>query len=138
MAKCEPYFKYGMDPKLFQQRLEELAELTVIKEARNSGERMPDEPPEVMRNGQVIEIDRKDNNTWPWAVKKLKTQPKVCDDCGKTVKDRVVSRKLCTYPENHWRSNCSACGLHLNPETRKYDMTATQVNYAWVRFLKYK
>lgn len=127
-----------MEHKLFQQRLLELAEVSVIKEPRKTGERFNEQDPEVMRNGEVFEIDRKDNSTWPVRVKRIKYQPRPCPDCDKTVLERVVNVRLCGYPIMHWRRGCSACGLHQCPESGEYKLTSTQVNSAWVKKLRDK
>jgi len=60
------------------------------------------------------------NWTLPIELLGLKTEERPCEDCGKLVKDRTVSRKLLTSPVDHWRVSCNLCKMSQNPETGKF------------------
>ena len=119
-----------MDPKLFQQRLEELAELETVKV---SGHQMrpPDEPVVVRRDNQDVVIDEKDNPTLIKRVKRLKNELKKCPDCDNQVKDRIVTIKQYVFPIKHWRRHCNICNGFEDPRTGKFNLrgAATQNIY---------
>ena len=80
-----------MDPKLYQQMLEAVAELKTDSE-----------------DGTPI-------------VKKLKRTEHVCPrpNCGKIIDEDLVISVHYEQPRPHWRSNCKSCGCYLNPYTQE-------------------
>jgi len=124
-----------MDPKEFKQRLEQFAELEIIK-ARALPQRSPEETVTIWRNGEQVAIDDDNNPTLTYKVKSLKQESQPCDDCGKIVLNRVVVKKLLTYPIKHWRNHCNNCNSTQDPRTGEYRLKGAASNNAWTRFLK--
>jgi len=110
-----------MDPKLFRQRLEELAELKVIKEPRNANRREAEDVDTVWRNGEEFLIDPKDNPTLNLGIAKIRPITKPCDDCGEIVTNRRVEIKVYDNPYPHWRKNCVTCKMTEHPLTGRFD-----------------
>jgi ssDNA-binding Zn-finger/Zn-ribbon topoisomerase 1 len=109
-----------MDNELFLKRLSELAELTQVKVPRTGNLREASDDNVVWRQGQPVLIDKKNNPSLSWQVKKLKTQAKTCEDCGQMVKDRRVTKSHYTFPKSHWRQQCWGCNKVKDPETGEY------------------
>jgi hypothetical protein len=119
-----------MDPKEFKQRLDELAELEVVKVTGHQV-RPPDEPIVIRRDNQDLVIDDKNNPTLIKRVKKLKNELKKCSDCDNMVKNRIVSIKQYLFPIKHWRRHCNICNGFEDPRTGKFNLRgiATQNVY---------
>jgi hypothetical protein len=124
-----------MDPKEFKQRLEELAELEVIK-AKALPQRAPEETVTVWRNGEEVAIDDDNNPTLTYKVKKLKQEKQPCVDCGKSVANRTVVRKLLNYPATHWRNHCNNCNSTQDPRTGEYRLKGAASYNVWNQFIK--
>ena len=124
-----------MDPKEYKRRLEELAEIQLIKVA-GKAQRKPDETVTVWRNGEQIEIPEKENHTLYYQVKKIRNEISKCQDCGKRVKRRTTSKKLYHYPVNHWRMMCNNCNLFQHPETGKFCLLGVATQYVYIQWLK--
>ena len=127
--------KYGMDPKIFKEKLEQFALLKQITAAKSAGIREPEEATTVFRNSEEIEIDIDANPTINWRIDKLKPVTQVCSDCHLVVEDRVIHIKLYDSPEVHWRRCCTNCNLVQNPYNQKYELpikNSHYVNACWV------
>ena len=124
-----------MDPKEYKRRLEELAEIQLVKVA-GKAQRKPDEIVTIWRNGEEIEIPEKDNHTLYYKVKKIRNEISKCEDCGKRAKKRTITRKLYTYPINHWRNFCNNCGMFQHPETEKYCLVGGATQNVYIQWLK--
>jgi len=125
-----------MDPKLFQERLAELAELKPIKPATTAATRAPVEPEEIIRHGQVFTVSKKDNPSWLYQVKKLKTEAKQCEHCDRVVKDQTIAIRFLGYPEPHRRETCSVCRKTKNPETGAFDLLDMQANNFFTSYFR--
>lgn len=117
-----------MDPKLFRQRLEQLAKLKVIKEPRTAGRREAEDADSIWRNGEEFLIDPKDNPTLGCAIDCIHPKTEACEDCGNIVTDRVVYIKVCDFPKPHWRESCQACKKTRNPVTGEFDLTSVEAS----------
>jgi hypothetical protein len=124
-----------MDPKEFKQRLEQFAELEVIK-SRALPQRSPEETITVWRDGEQVAIEDDNNPTLTYKVKALKQKKQACVDCGKSVLNRVVVKKLLTFPIKHWRNHCNNCNSTQDPRTGEYRLKGSASNNAWTQFLK--
>jgi hypothetical protein len=127
-----------MDQKLFLERLSELAELKAIKPAISAATRAPAEPEEIVRHGRSVFLTKKDNPSWAYEIKKLKTESKPCDHCGRKVKNQVITRRLVNYPEPHWREKCQSCLMTKNPETGDFDLTEYRAGIVFTGFFRNK
>jgi hypothetical protein len=123
-----------MDPKLFKQRLEELAELKTVRAPRSPAQRAAEEPEEIFRNGKTLVIDEKNNPTNMLAIKKIRNQEQICEDCDRFVKNRVVNYKVLDSPQRHWRKSCGSCQKTFNPETGQFDLISTKAGYVYACF----
>ena len=124
-----------MDNEEFLRRLNELAELKVIKVA-GPAQRKPDEHLIVWRNGQEYEIDDKANPTLYYRIKKIKDELRKCEDCGKKVKNRTISKKLYAFPVKHWRKLCNNCNMVQHPDTGKYCLLGAATQNVYIQYLK--
>ena len=124
-----------MDNEEFLRRLNELAELQVIKVA-SPAKRKPEDEVIVWRNGQAIEIDDTDNPTLYYKIKKLKSDVRKCDDCSKKVKNRTVTKKLYAYPVKHWRKLCNNCNMFEHPDSGKYCLVGASTQNVYIQYLK--
>jgi hypothetical protein len=124
-----------MDNEEFLSRLTELAELQVIKVA-GPAQRKPDEHLIVWRNGQEYEIDDKANPTLYYRIKKIKNNVRKCEDCGRRVKERIVTKKLLSFPVVHWRQSCNTCKMYQHPETGDYCLVGLATQSVWLSWLK--
>jgi hypothetical protein len=127
-----------MEHNTFIQRLSEFAELRKVKIPRSAGQREADTACDIFRNGETFIIDKDNNSTWAWEIKKLKPIIKPCEDCGKECKDRKVARTLYTFPERHWRQHCSSCNRVQDPETKQFDIFPIKAQNHFVALLKKK
>lgn len=55
-------------------------------------------------------------------------ESKPCEDCGRTVKGRVVEYKLNQYPERHWKEHCVNCKRWRNPDSGKFELDNKALN----------
>lgn len=110
-----------MDQKEFIDRLTQVAEITVVKPPVTSGQTQnKDDLLVIERQGELLEINPKNNPTWGVIIKKFKPIVKPCEDCGLIVKDRRIQMTMYSYPKPHWRSNCVQCRKTQDPETKKF------------------
>ena len=123
-----------MEPNEFKRRLEELAELKTVRAPRLSGIRAAEEPEEIFRNGKTLLIDEKNNFTNMLGIKKLRSEEKICEDCDRFVKNRVIHYKVLDFPMRHWRKSCSSCQKTFNPETEQFDLVCTKAAHAYATF----
>jgi hypothetical protein len=64
-------------------------------------------------------------------VKKIKHEPKPCEDCGKLVEDRRIRisvSKESHVRQGHCKHHCQSCKLYKNPITGEFDMTFHQIH----------
>lgn len=127
-----------MDPKDFLEKLNEYAEVKPIKPPKNGGTREADEPEEIVRQGQSFIIDKDTNPSWALEVKKLKTKPRDCEYCDKTVVNQIVNKRLLTFPVLHWRETCNICRMTKNPNTGKFDVEDNRVNPVFSSYFYHK
>lgn len=118
-----------MDPKQFQERLTELAELEPIK-PRWLQVRTPDEPIVIERQGQQIDLT-KGNPTLTLRIRRLKNTIRVCEDCNELVDRRRVERKLYTSIQPHWRDICTNCNRVRDLEGQ-FRLTPTEANSYYI------
>lgn len=125
-----------MDPKLFQQRLKEFADLQDIK-VSNTGLRESQIQPgdiELQRQGKLVKIYKDDNPTLGKEVAELKPRQQQCQDCNKTVINRTVTRTIYHTPVPHWRTKCLACKMYKNPRTGNFDLDTRSATNAYVTY----
>lgn len=128
----------AMDHKDFINKLSEYAELKAIRPPITCSVRQAPEPDTVFRGGQEWLIDTKENPTLNIGIKRLKSQPRACEDCGLVVKDRVVTQTVYLFPKKHWRIACSGCRKVKNPETGDFDIEARRAQNHFTSILKEK
>jgi hypothetical protein len=62
-------------------------------------------------------------------IKKLKYEPRSCEDCGKVCKKpRVVEAKLVQQPVRYWRTRCNICCLYQDPATKEFSLNSVGVH----------
>jgi hypothetical protein len=115
-----------MEQNIFIKRLEEFAEIKRVRIAKSGNLREADTACDIFRNGETHIIDKDNNSTWAWEIKRLKPIVKDCEDCGKECKDRRVNKTLYSFPKKHWRRHCNGCNRVWNPVTRAFDLTPMQ------------
>jgi len=125
-----------MKQDLFIQRLKELADVKRVKVPRNATTREFDGANDIFRNGQTFIIDKDNNSTWAYEIKRLKPIIKDCSDCGKECKDRRVTKTLYTFPKRHWRKWCSGCNRVQNPDSGLFDLAPVQAAAYFVKWFK--
>lgn len=61
------------------------------------------------------------NESVPPKIKRLKFDPKPCEDCGQTLEQhRQCEKKLYISGTTHWREKCLNCNRYRHPETGKF------------------
>ena len=125
-----------MKEDLFVQRLQELAEVRKVKAPRDPGARATDGHCDIFRNGETYLLDKDNNSTWAYEIKRLKPIIKPCEDCGVECKDRKILRSLYTFPKKHWRTHCNGCNRVKNPVTGVFDLLPMQAQNHFVAFFK--
>lgn len=123
-----------MDPKLFEQRLRELA---VVKERRpkliSSIKQTAAEQSDVMYQGQMIVINKRSNPSLGVDIE-LRHQKRLCEfdylGCEDLPVDQNIEYKYCTWPYPHRRTRCLACGCYINPQGTGFIETITEMNNA--------
>lgn len=123
-----------MEQDKFIAKLQELADLAVAKIPRTGSRRESEEPNVVFRQGQELALDTKNNPTLNVKIKRLKPMVKPCEDCGLKVDNRVVSKKLYTFPKNHWRTQCENCRRVRNPESGQFDVEADRSQPVFISY----
>jgi hypothetical protein len=125
-----------MEQNKFFEKLSEFAELRKVKVAKSAGLREADTACDIFRNGETFIIDKDNNSTWAWEIKKLKPIIKPCEDCGQECKDRKVNKVLYTFPQRHWRRHCTGCNRVQHPDTGEFTLTPTQTPSYFVAWFK--
>ena len=125
-----------MDQELFLQRLNDLAVLKRIKVAKSANVREADTACDVFRNGETLIIDKDNNSTWAWEIKRLKPIVKPCEDCGRECQDRIVTKSLYSFPQKHWRQHCNGCNRVQNPNTKEYTLMPMQAQACFITWFK--
>ena len=111
-----------MEQDKFIKHLEQLAVVVAAKIPRTGARRENPEPKVIFRQGQEVCLDTKTNPTLGVKIKKIIPIIKSCEDCGLKVENRMVTKRLYTFPHNHWRTNCENCRKTRNPETGEFDV----------------
>jgi hypothetical protein len=125
-----------MEHKIFLQRLSELAEWELTKTGPNGCATKPrkkkvevvtEDIEELLEGSEEQESEElaKRNQLLSPRITKIKHQPKLCEDCNEVVEDRIVTKRVVTYPVIHWREKCN-CGIHKNPNTGEFNLTNNQ------------
>jgi hypothetical protein len=127
-----------MEHNRFIQQLQQFAELKPIKTAASAAIRESAEPAEIWRNGQLMQVDSSNNPTWGFQVKRLKTEAKACEDCGKECKNRTLNKTLYAFPKKHWRTCCTGCTKVFNPESKSFDLMPQHAQVFFTKFLTKK
>jgi Pyruvate/2-oxoacid:ferredoxin oxidoreductase delta subunit len=141
-----------MDPKLFKQRLDELAEWRYLKgdspvSTAKRGRGRPRSKPKKSNEPTDLEfsedldhdtISTEPNQTLSIQIVKMRCQAQVCDDCGSHCPEgRRIEQKVydhTNYP--HWRKHCDACGLTQNPYTGKFDLKGYETHAVWTKYTR--
>jgi hypothetical protein len=133
-----------MEQNEFKKRLSEVAEWTqeikgpngYAKGQRNikyKGEWIEDDDSNEYDEYEIVDVDALNV---PVEIKKLKPITSICEDCGVVVENR---RKHFKKTQNRfgtqWRESCYTCKKHKNPNTDKFDMTATEAVAVWKEYL---
>jgi hypothetical protein len=124
------YLSNNMDEKQFLERLSEVAhwERPKIsapdprrpKRGRRSAEEIEEEENELAMIGE--EIQTGPNDTVPPVLTKIKPIAKICEDCGIMAQNRRVEIRKSSYPVEHFRHHCKACGLTKSPITGRFEL----------------
>lgn len=137
-----------MDNELFKQKLSQVADWKI-----------PDTPRETSLNAkkqrgrktneELYQQAREEifhtefggvNPTYPPMLLSVKNQATLCSDCGcDCSQGRRKEKKLYETGKDkkrNWREKCITCGLHQNPFTGKFDLTAERASHVWTQFLR--
>jgi len=68
---------------------------------------------------------------------KIIHKPKPCEDCGTIVTNRILNTRLNKAPFTHYKRQCSICKKYENPETGKFDLNSSQIQYYYRYMHKY-
>ena len=71
----------------------------------------------IMRD---VKVNKGINHTIPQVLRKIIHCKKKCEDCNRTVKNRVVEAHVVFYPVRHWLQQCNKCHAFLCRRTGKY------------------
>ena len=127
-----------MDPKIFKEQLEQLAEIRDRKPVRNSGQRPAIEYiTEIDEFGEEysVPVEIKHNDTLGFELVKLRDQHKICElGCGDVVTNQVIQKRLCSSPKPHWRTRCDNCSGWQNPTSTGIIKGAHAIQNAYVEF----
>lgn len=127
-----------MDKKEFKQFIESVAEIKELKPVKITSIRQSDdEPNEVKIDGEWEEIDFHNNPTLGFKFVKLKDRFAACTlGCGDIVSNQVIEKKIYTYPEMHWRTNCKNCGCCLSPDGSGFIKGGSNIQTAFINYFK--
>lgn len=73
----------------------------------------------IMRD---VKINKTTNPTVPAVLRKIIHTKRRCEDCPRTVKNRVVEAHVVFYPVRHWLHQCNKCHAFLCHRTGKYQL----------------
>ena len=125
-----------MEHDKFIQCLESVAILRRVKAPRDTNTNLQEGANDIFRNGETFVLDKDNNSTWAYEIKKLKPIIKPCEDCGVECQNRKVSKSLYVFPQKHWRTWCSGCNRVKNPETGQFDLLPMKAQSHFVAFFK--
>lgn len=125
-----------MDDKEYLERLQEFAEIVPIKGAAIPREPEEDEVVTINRGGYSFQIDKNNNSTWGYEIKKMKPCENRCEHCGCQVTNQVIAMKWYHSPQEHWRKTCTSCKMTYNPITKKFDIPYQMSQQFFYEFLK--
>lgn len=74
----------------------------------------------VMRD---IRINKTINTSIPAILKRIIHTKKRCEDCPRTVKNRVIESHVVFYPVRHWLQRCNKCDAFLCHRTGRYQLS---------------
>lgn len=94
------------------------------------------ELPEELKKRVVWDKDAKKEHVFLRPVDYFDMDPAPCPDCGKVVKNRRIYHKVYFSPFAHWRHQCLNCKKYKNPTTGIWDVTTSQVQKVFIKFLK--
>jgi hypothetical protein len=113
-----------MDPKEFENRIKQYAQVKKDNWTKNVKKAEPDEPILVQRGLDLIQIKgEKSNPTFGIRIIEMNIKSEPCPDCELEVKDRRTTLKLFSTPNPHWRERCNNCRLTRNPESGEFEFT---------------
>jgi hypothetical protein len=125
-----------MEQNKFIKCLESVAILRRVKAPRDTNTKLQEGANDIFRNGKTFLLDKDNNSTWAYEIKRLKPIIKPCEDCGVECKDRKVSHALYQFPKRHWRRHCNGCNRVWNPETKQFDLLPMKAQSHFVTFFK--
>ena len=67
-----------------------------------------------------VKVNKSTNPTVPAILRKIIHTKRRCEDCPRTVKNRVVEAHMVFYPVRHWLQQCDKCKMFLCRRTNKY------------------
>jgi len=108
-----------MDPKQFQAKLTEFAQLEYVK---------------------ANQLDPQDdlNESRNLRIKAVKPIAQSCPDCHLPCKDRKIQWFRITAPINIWREHCTACKRSRNPETGDFDLLPCRFTAVATKYVRSK
>lgn len=74
----------------------------------------------IMRD---VKINKSINASVPPILRKILHTKRRCEDCPRTVKNRVVEAHMVFYPVRHWLQKCTKCDVFLNHRTGRYELS---------------
>lgn len=74
----------------------------------------------IMRD---VKINKTTNPTVPAVLRKILHPKRRCEDCPRTVKNRVVEAHVVFYPVRHWLQRCNKCDAFLCHRTGRYQLS---------------
>lgn len=125
-----------MDKKKFREFIESVAEIKDVKPLTDPKIRLDENSGgEVRYEDEWINIGKSVNPTLGFKFVKLKTTSRPCSlGCGDLVKNQVVEKKLHTYPNLHWRTNCKSCGHTVSPDGQGFIKGTGAIQAAFYRW----
>lgn len=137
-----------MNDEEFKQKLSEVAEWkipdtpreTSLNAKKKRGRKSNEDEYMELREEIFYEEFGGVNPTYPPMLLKVKCQPTICGDCGRTCENGCHKEKKLYETgkgkKRNWRERCVTCGLHKNPFTGKFELNSNQAPHAWTSFLR--
>lgn len=137
-----------MNNEEFKKKLSEVAEWkipdtpreTSLNAKKKRGRKSAEDEYQELREEMFYEEFGGVNPTYPPMLIKLKNAACTCNDCGASCPNgRKKEKKLYetgSKKKRNWREKCITCGLHQNPFTGKFELTASEAPYVWTDFLR--
>ena len=127
-----------MDPKIFRQQLEQLAQLQDRKPARGPSHRPAIEYiTETDELGEEYQraVEIKDNPTLGFDLVRIKPNIRACElNCGDIVTDQIIERRFATTPIPHWRTRCNNCQCFVSPDGQGFIQGAHAIQAAYLKY----